>query len=499
MRILLVEDDELLTQILTDHLITQHYVVDIATDGVAGFDYAQLVPYDLIVLDVNLPQLDGIRLCQMLRQNRYSVPILLLTAKGESSDKVMGLDAGADDYVVKPCTVEEISARIRALLRRSSTGGTPLLTWGNLCLDPVACEVTCDQKPLALSPKEYSLLELFLRHPQRIFSSQSILENLWSFADSPGEETIRSHIKRLRRKLKEVGTEEIIDTIYGMGYRLKPEPSPAPSAPSPTDSAADEARLAAISVWDRFKQPILERVAVLDQALNALEAGYLSEDMRQAAICAAHKLTGSLGMFGFSAGTPIGQEIEQLLQSPAPIEIAWLKSRLAELHHMLPDATAVQAVFPPGLPAPRSVQASVSSSGQPIAAIQVLAVDDDPIVLAWLNQYLPPQGIHVTTLNTLDEFWQTLTTTPPDLLILDVEMPAASGIELCQEIRHDSTWDRLPILFLTARREPDVIIQIFAAGADDYVSKPVTELDVTTRIFNRLERNRRLQQVQQMV
>lgn len=269
MRILLVEDDEGLSKVLTDYLTTQHYVVDTAIDGAAGFDYAQAVPYDLIVLDVNLPKVDGIQLCQRLRQNRLTAPILLLTAKGDSSDKVVGLDAGADDYVVKPCTIEEISARIRALLRRPSLGGNPILKWGNLCLDPGCCEVTCDGETIALSPKEYRLLELLLRNPQRTFSSSSILQHLWSFEDAPSEETIRSHIKRLRRKLKASGNEDIIDTVYGMGYRLKAPPE-SPTPPVSTPPAATEARAAVIAAWEEFKQPILDRLAVLDQVVIAL-------------------------------------------------------------------------------------------------------------------------------------------------------------------------------------------------------------------------------------
>ncbi|MBE9110929.1 response regulator transcription factor, partial [Nodosilinea sp. LEGE 07298] len=222
MRILLVDDDELLTQQLADFLVSQHYAVDVVLDGEAGWDYAQAADYDLIVLDINLPKLDGIRLCQKLRQARYGNPILLLTAQGDSSDKVVGLDAGADDYLVKPCTLNELSARIRALLRRPSTLKNPVLRSGDLCIDPSTCEVTYQGKLLSLSPKEYSLLELFLRRPQQVFSSTSILEHLWSFDDTPAEETVRTHIKRLRHKLKAVGAGTVIDTVYGMGYRLQP-------------------------------------------------------------------------------------------------------------------------------------------------------------------------------------------------------------------------------------------------------------------------------------
>ncbi|MDX2232383.1 MAG: response regulator [Leptolyngbyaceae cyanobacterium bins.349] len=612
MRILLVEDDEVLSQVLTDHLTHQHYVVDTATDGALGFDFAQAVSYDLIVLDVNLPKLNGIQLCQRLRQNRSTVPILLLTAKGASSDKVMGLDAGADDYVVKPCTIEEISARIRALLRRPNLGGNPVLTWGNLCLDPGACEVTCDGHLLALSPKEYSLLELLLRNPQRTFSSSSILEHLWSFEDAPGEETIRSHIKRLRRKLKAFGNEEMIDTVYGMGYRLKALPTAptAPTAPAatPTTLVAAEARAAAIAVWEQFKQPMFDRVALLDQALIALAADHLTDDVREAAAQAAHKLAGSLAMFGFPAGTELGRELEQLLQHPTPADTPQIQHRVAQLHQVLQQPPLTPAMEAPSLPpasfpAPsgvpvllvtqdaayiQSLQAASRASDIPlqvapnwtaaqaylahplpmvilldltlpegndwgfIAAlparcpaftrvalthqddfdtrlasirlgcdrvlakatpadevlaivrdllqpdvatpIRVLAVDDDPAILDRLHQCLPTWGIQLTTLTTSDNLWSMLQTTQPDLVILDVEMPAVSGIEVCQVIRSDRAWNHLPILFLTARREPDVISQIYQAGADDYVSKPFTASDIVPRIFNRLARNRLLKQ-----
>ncbi|NJO78690.1 MAG: response regulator [Cyanobacteria bacterium RM1_2_2] len=622
MRILLVEDDDILSQILTDHLTTQHYVVDTAGDGVTGFNYAQAVAYDLIVLDVNLPQLDGIQLCQRLRQSRYTAPILLLTAKGESSDKVMGLDAGADDYVVKPCTVEEISARMRALLRRPNLVGSPVLTWGNLCLDPVMCEVTCDGQPLSLSPKEYSLLELFLRNPQRTFSSGSILEHLWSFEDAPSEETIRSHIKRLRRKLKASGNDDMIDTVYGMGYRLKsafPLSVPTSSAqpklfPSATDeqgskfiaspSAENEARATAIALWQQFKQPMLDRIALLNRAMVALESGNLSDPIRQDAAHAAHKLAGSIAMFGFPAATQLGRDLEQLLQFPDP-SLTHFKKLLDELQDILQspiqetffglqqpsdpitqpyllvidddtvftqqlqtegnlgnpikvtsDLTEAQLLLVTDLPGVILIDLAFLQSSEDGTAfleelreqfsriplvglsypdnfvnrlagirlgcdrliakstplheilammqdvlnqyatrpIKVLAVDDDPVILEQLNQCLPLQGIHLTVVNTPDAFWYRLEATQPDLVILDVEMPAVSGIELCQVIRSDRTWGSLPILFLTARQEPEVISQLYKAGADDYVSKPFTESEIVTRILNRLARNRLLQQ-----
>lgn len=222
MRILLVEDDERIANALAEALTDQHYVVDIATDGQAGWEFVEAFPYDLIVLDLMMPKLDGVTLCQQLRRNGYSMPILMLTARDANTDKVIGLDAGADDYVVKPFDLQELMARIRALLRRGSSSLPPVLEWESLRLDPSTCEVTYKEQPLHLTPKEYQIIELFLRNSHRTFNRSDILERLWSFEEPPGEETVKVHIKGLRQKLKLSGAAaDFIETVYGLGYRLK--------------------------------------------------------------------------------------------------------------------------------------------------------------------------------------------------------------------------------------------------------------------------------------
>ena len=225
MRILLVEDDERIAESLTEALTDQHYVVDVAADGEAAWEFVVAFAYDLLLLDVMLPKLDGISLCRQLRQESYFMPILLLTARDTTTDQVTGLDAGADDYVIKPYKLQELMARIRALLRRRSSLLPPVLEWGSLRLDSSSCEVTYKSQLVQITPKEYRLLELFLRRGCRVFSRSEILENLWSFEEPPGEDTIKAHIKRLRQKLKLVGApDDFIETVYGLGYRLKPNP-----------------------------------------------------------------------------------------------------------------------------------------------------------------------------------------------------------------------------------------------------------------------------------
>ena len=223
MKILLVEDDRQVAEALCEALRDRNYVVEIATDGQEGLDLAEMFTYDLIVLDLILPTLDGIRVCQQLRQSGDRTLILMLTAKDTSDDRVLGLDAGADDYVVKPFEIKELLARIRALLRRKETAGSPILEWERLCFDPSRCEVKYNDNRLQLTPKEYALLELLLRSGDRVLSRSAIIDNLWEFEDPPGEETVKVHLRGLRSKLKAAGAPaNLIENIYGIGYRLNP-------------------------------------------------------------------------------------------------------------------------------------------------------------------------------------------------------------------------------------------------------------------------------------
>lgn len=222
MRILLIEDDERIAEPLAEHLTRQYHVVDLALDGITGLEQAQLAPYDLILLDLMLPYLDGITLCQRLRASGYKAFILMLTAKDTTTDKVIGLDAGADDYLVKPFKIQELAARIRALSRRSPDIRPAILTYGHLQLDPSTYQVTYAGRPLSLTPKEYRLLEVFLQSPTRVFTRKELFDKLWEFEGVSGEETIKTHLKNLRRKLKDVGGKiEFIENVYGIGYRLR--------------------------------------------------------------------------------------------------------------------------------------------------------------------------------------------------------------------------------------------------------------------------------------
>ena len=222
MRILLVEDDIYLAEALAEALAIQRYAVDTVSDGEAAWVQVNTLDYDLILLDMMLPKLDGIHLCQRLRSHGYQMPVLMITARDTSTDKVISLDAGADDYMVKPLDIPELLARIRALLRRGQTVSPPILEWGQLRLDPGTYEVCYGDQTLRLTPKEYSLLELLIRNGRQIMSRSAIIEHVWSIDNPPKEDTIKVHIKSLRSKLRAVGApDDLIETVHGLGYRLK--------------------------------------------------------------------------------------------------------------------------------------------------------------------------------------------------------------------------------------------------------------------------------------
>ncbi len=221
MRILLVEDDDRIAKPLAEDLRHQHHVVDWSEDGIVGLECARSAEYDLVLLDLMLPKLDGIRLCKQLRQDGYTGFIVMLTAKDSLTDKVIGLDAGADDYLVKPFELEELSARIRALSRRPVALQHLTIHHELLTLDSALHTIAYAGQMLSLTPKEYLILECLIRNPQQVFTRSALLDRLWEFDQISREETVKTHITNIRRKLKHAGCSyEVIETVYGVGYRL---------------------------------------------------------------------------------------------------------------------------------------------------------------------------------------------------------------------------------------------------------------------------------------
>lgn len=222
MRILLVEDEKKLAQSLKKALETESYAVDICFDGESSYQQAATEEYDLIILDLGLPKMDGLTVAKKLRQEKITVPILMLTARDTTEAKITGLDNGADDYLIKPFKFAELLARIRALLRRSSPQLSLIYQSDNLTLDPQSHIVKRANQEIHLSAKEYSLLEFLLRHKGQILYKQQIVDHVWDIDTDPFSNVVDVYIGYLRNKIDKAFPKEtvLIYTIKGLGYRL---------------------------------------------------------------------------------------------------------------------------------------------------------------------------------------------------------------------------------------------------------------------------------------
>lgn len=219
-KILLVEDDNTISKLVALQLERDHHIVERADSGKDALFNLKVHDYDLVLLDWMLPDLSGLEVCKRYRDSGGKVPILMLTARSEAQDKVSALDTGADDYLVKPFVPAELSARVRALLRRPSVIAGKYLTVRDIALDTSTRQVTRGGQSIELTAKECALLELLMRHPNQSFGVDAILDRLWKSETSASLETVRTHFKTLRRKLGDSDENPIIRTKRGLGYRI---------------------------------------------------------------------------------------------------------------------------------------------------------------------------------------------------------------------------------------------------------------------------------------
>ena len=223
MRILVVEDETKMAGLLKRGLEEEGYAVDVAANGTDGLWAGTENPYDTIVLDVMLPGIDGFEVCRQLRAKGRWAPVLMLTARDDVRDRVEGLDAGADDYLVKPFSFSELLARVRALVRRGAGERPSELTVGDLTLDPATRRVHRGSAEIVLTPKEFALLELFMRHPGEVLTRTRILEHVWDFAFGGDSNVVDVYVRYLREKVDRPFGVASLETVRGSGYRLRAE------------------------------------------------------------------------------------------------------------------------------------------------------------------------------------------------------------------------------------------------------------------------------------
>ncbi|HEY9784785.1 MAG TPA: response regulator transcription factor [Candidatus Obscuribacterales bacterium] len=221
-KVLVIEDEPDFSELIASYLKSEHYTVEVVDSGEEGLDRLKFYKYDVIILDWVLPGVSGVEVCRAFRGTGGTTPILMLTSKKHVDEKEAGLDAGADDYLTKPFELKELSARVRALLRRPSAFSGSVLKVGNLELEPNSFRVTRNGEEISLLPKEFALLEFLMRHPNQVFSPEAILDRVWASESEASPETIRTYIKRLRKKLDVEGKPSMLSTVHGVGYKLEP-------------------------------------------------------------------------------------------------------------------------------------------------------------------------------------------------------------------------------------------------------------------------------------
>lgn len=479
-KILLVEDDQNTGSALAETLSAHHYKVNLITDGQMALELAKAFEFDVIVLDILIPKLDGISVCKHIRAFGYENPILLLTAKDSSYDRVMGLDAGADDYVVKPFDLPELLARIRALLRRRNSDTQTAIAWENILLNPIHSEVTCNGERLHLTPKEYGLLELFLSNQERVFSRSAILDKLWDIAKSPGEETVSAHIKCLRQKLKAAGASDPIETVHGLGYRLK-QPSEQKQIAIATESVSvkkEDSRLKVkqktARTWDKHKDNFAKQVTVLEKVVLALMANKLTSELSQQGLDEAHKLAGSLGIFGLVEGSQWARELEGLLQSGV-----WSASQIqhfAELTLLLRQELDK---------ATTKVVQSKASTYSPL----ILIVDDDLMLAEQVRIEAISWGMRVQVATDLTVARQMIIQTPPDAILLDLNFshPTENGLTLLREL---ASVPNIPVIAFTGRESLADRLEVARLGGCAFLHKSLPTHEILLAVTHALNPKR---------
>ncbi|MDX2216674.1 MAG: response regulator [Oculatellaceae cyanobacterium bins.114] len=513
MRILLIEDDEKLAYLLQKTLARQQYQVDLALDGQQGWNLIEALPYDLIVMDIVLPKLDGISFCKQLRSSCFvdqslnqETPILLMTALDTATNRVIGLDAGADDYIVKPLDLEELQARVRALGRRRQVQRSPQLKWGALCLYPKNCDVTCHGKSIVLTLKEYQLLELFLRHPNQIFSQSSLIEHLWGLHETPTENAVRAQIKGLRQKLKQAGAGDLIETLYKLGYRLRRPHDQADSqdlvvqVPAVEQYAATDqisvspqptVPLELWEVWKECQTAYCDRLEIIESAITALQGGSLTATLQQQATQEAHTLIGSLGSFGLDRASQLARHIQQTLKqnelTPSNIKYLTQLSRALRQEMGCVSHTDEANVDEADVEVSSSASAISVSIAVPVATGSTLLIIDDTDFANQLMTEAIAWNVRAIVAPMHSQARKVILKEQPHAVILRFKATNAEESTLAFLAELQNWCPEIPVLVLTSPIDLTSRVQLSRLGCNGVLQQPISPRQVLLAVVQALQ------------
>ncbi len=494
MKVLIVEDDQQLAEILKNSLKSR-YAIDIAQNGLQASQFLLSNNYDLVLLDSSLGAIDGLTLCQDLRQAGNQVLIMLMSSNDSTSDRIAGLDAGADDYVIKPVALGELEARMRALLRRRTVSELPILTWGKLRIETSSCNVFYDGKPLGFTTKEYSIVELLLREKERIFSQRALLDALWPSDNNPrGEETVRTHMKRLRQKLKPVGAIDLIETVYGLGYRLNPAMKLAPATvpyEDISDGQVDNTPVMAVNAvaaktlkeetiaqfWEKQSGRFLQRIGALDHFTQALQKDLSDQDLRSLVRRDCMQLVAAIGGICFPEALPKVQALGQWLQK-APLktaaEIQILRQQIALLGNLL------EGVRHGNEGNDRFSRVLDNNPEQ-----RILMVDPDREYVTELMSAGHRWGLQIVRATSPEAAWDAIARVCPNMLLMDCSegTNATANLALLKQI--SDRCPKVPISIL-ADGVVDDRLGIAKFGGQGFYHKSIPQNTLLDRIQERL-------------
>lgn len=503
MKILLVEDDTLIATTLAEVLTQQHYIIDWVEDGETAWMMLINYEYDLILLDVMIPKLDGMELCRKLRSSGYEMPIILLSALHENRDRIEGLEAGATDYIIKPFKLPDLVRRIQSILLPSSSPSpySDVFTWEKLKFNVHTGEVMYGDIILHLTPKEYNLLELFLRNPRRIFSRSVILDRIWPMGDYPGEEAVTTHIKGLRQKLKSAGmTLELIETVYGLGYRLKNDPNQENTQEETGEDfglvsklrnphlsrpifAQKPASFWSVT-WDKYKENLIEKIAIFERI------SYLTKNQNHDPILwkkgelAVHQLSGSLGSFGLIEISKMAREIERCLKHSRPWnkeEIIGLEEFIKTLKNLLVQPSSLRIN-------PHAVLEKTLKFSPPETPPTLLIIDDNIIFSELLKGEAINWGFHVEIITNLNAARQEIKNHLPDVILLDINFSEGQedGLTLLRELKQKNL--NIPVLVVSNNEQLSNRLEIARLGASAFLQKDINPTEILTIITENLRK-----------
>ncbi len=384
MKILLVEDDRRLGKLIQDYLMPESELIDVINTGSEIRDKLAVNDYDVMILDVMLPKKNGIDICRELRAEKVDIAILFITALNNQNDKIKAFESGADDYLIKPFDFQELLLRVKALVRRENKSKIVSLQWGDLVMIPTEKKVYFLTEPLTLTPTEFKILQIFLQYPQQVFNTDNIIDKLWDLDNIPTSNTLRSHIKSLRRKFEEVGLgKDFIETVYGMGYKLKDQNNLSPIFGLSANSEDSSTHNKNISRQTGDKKVELEvlseeiwsenRHSIYKECHNLWE--YIQEENQEIntdeAIRIAHNLAGFLGSVGFDNGSKIAKKIELLLRENS--DHLTDEKIINQISSLIDDLQT--DLFPEGIPISEEIESEQDIELE--EKVDILVIDED--------------------------------------------------------------------------------------------------------------------------